>query len=152
MVMNRKGEWGQNLPPQLTLEDANDQVTVPVKRRRHARSAPQSEVPVCPSNSGAGSSSQLKKIRLDKGQTLLHADKHTQSTPKCKIDKLNAKQGGLGLGQSLISFVSVKNQVNGENLNRPPNTHTQYGPNTLDEGIIVPGINFYGGDMGRSSS
>ena len=94
----------------------------------------------------------MKKIRLDKGQTFLHADKHTQSTPKCKIDKLNAKQGGLGLGQSIISFVSVKSQVNGENLNRPPNTHTQYGPNTLDEGIIEPGINFSGGYIGRIGS
>ena len=144
MVINRKGEWGQNLPPQLTLEDTNDQVAVPVKKRRHARSAPQSEVPVCPSNSGANSSSQLKRRRLDKGQTFSHTDKQTQSTPKCKIDKLNAKQGGLGLGQSVISFIPVKNQINGANTYDPPNTHTQFGSITLDEGDIEPGINFLG--------
>ena len=125
------------MPPQLTLEDANDQVSVPVKRRRHAKSAPQSSstVPVCPSTSGAISSSQHeKKIRLDKGQTITHANIQTHASPICKIDKLNAKQGGLGLGQSLISFISVKSKVNGENSNHPPYTRKKYGPNTLDEG------------------
>ena len=132
------------MPPQLTLEDAHDEVRGPTVRKRHAKTAPQVEVPVCPQDSGANSSSQ-KRRRLDKGQTVTHTNRQTQSVSIAKIDKLNAKQGGLEQGQLCISFTSVKKKFKGANTNNLPYTPLQFGPNTLTEGNIEPGISFFWG-------
>ena len=145
------GNGGKIWPQQLTLEGANNEVKGPTVRKRHAKTAPQVEVPVCPQDSGANFSSQ-KRLRLDKGQTVTHMNRQTQSVSIAKIDKLNAKQGGLEQGQLCISFTSVKKKFKGANTNNQPYTPPQFGPNTLDEENIEPGISFSGGDTGRMGS
>ena len=50
MVLNRRGEWGQNLPPRLTLEDANDEVRCSTVRKRQAKSAPKLRILSAPKN------------------------------------------------------------------------------------------------------
>ena len=79
-------------------------------------------------------------------------NRQTQSVFIAKIDKLNLKKGGLEQGQLCISFTSVKKKFKGANTNNLPYTPPQFGPNTLAEGNIEPGISFSGGDTGRKGS
>ena len=66
-VINRRGEWGQNLPPKLTVEDDKEDVQIPTKRKARAQHAPETRPPSSRGNSQSSSCEEKSTKRRRTG-------------------------------------------------------------------------------------
>ena len=88
-VINRRGEWGQNLPPKLTVEDDQDNVKIQAKRKAKAQHAPETRPP---SSRGSSQSSSEDGRSTKRRRTQLSTESMTSTQSHTNGDRADPEQ------------------------------------------------------------